>query len=113
MYYYVKFYSKGSAKPIDVGTIDLKSEIDKSDVIVIIATEMNYADLGFGFIEDVYGLFKGDNTILKLQKRRLNAIRSSIKNSPDWLHAVELKAKAKGISVDSMVTLDAMWMMKH
>ncbi len=36
-----------------------------------------------------------------------------ILNDPEWLNHVVLKAKSNQISVDSMLTLDAIWVLKH
>lgn len=36
-----------------------------------------------------------------------------IKNTPEWLNQIKLKANKRGVSVDSMITLDALWYMKE
>ncbi|NLL28976.1 MAG: hypothetical protein GX259_09285 [Bacteroidales bacterium] len=43
---------------MEVEKLDLKDEIEKHDVIIIMATEATSPDLGWGFIENLYDLFK-------------------------------------------------------
>lgn len=41
---------------------------------------------------------------------RIKLLKERIKNSPDWMGQIIIKAKERNISVDSMTTLDAIWM---
>jgi hypothetical protein len=61
----------------------------------------------------MYGLFTGQNSAEIVYNRRLNEMKMRIRNAPDWFHSVELKAKANKISTDSMITIDAIYMLKH
>jgi hypothetical protein len=54
---------------------------------------------------------KPNNYISSNERQRLiNECVQSIKNSPDWLAKVKEKAEAKGITLDSMILLDAIYM---
>jgi hypothetical protein len=112
IYYYKTVSTKNSDSTKDIRAINLKTEIAKTDVIVLITTEVSYPDLGWGFIDDMYGMFKGEDSSTVL-KRRVNAMKLRIRNAPEWFHSIELKAKAQGISTDSAVTLNAIWMVEH
>ena len=48
--------------------------------------------------------------IEKTYEERVNEIREGIRKNPEWLANVEKKAKEKNISVDSMILLDARWL---
>jgi len=47
------------------------------------------------------------------RESRINAMMQSIYNTPEWLKNVEEKAKIKNIPLDSMVLLDAIWMIDN
>jgi hypothetical protein len=46
---------------IPIENLDVKSELNKYDIILIVSTEQNLRDFGFGFIEKVYPLLKEDD----------------------------------------------------
>lgn len=48
--------------------------------------------------------------IEKTYEERVNEIRESIRKNPEWLANIEKKAKEQNISVDSMILLDARWL---
>jgi len=107
LYYDRQVYRKGESDIKSIMKINLKEEIGKSNVIIIMLSEGNYAQFGWGFIDDVYALFTGKTPPFVAYYNRLNELKAGIRNSPEWLHRLELSAKAKGIPVDSAVTLEA------
>jgi hypothetical protein len=50
---------------LNVADINLSDEINKHDVIMLMATEANLADFGWGFIDNVYELLKFQANIKK------------------------------------------------
>lgn len=48
--------------------------------------------------------------IEKTYEERVNEIREGIRKNPEWLANVEKKAKEKNIPLDSMILLDARWL---
>lgn len=59
--------------------------------------------------------FSGTNSELfeiKWQKE-VDKYKQAIKNTPEWLEKVKEKAIQKNISLDSMILLDAIWMVKN
>jgi hypothetical protein len=50
---------------------------------------------------------------LNLRQNKIEGYIQTIKNTPDWLSKVELKSQEKGISLDSMILLDATWMVDN
>lgn len=58
-FYYYELYNPewGLKYP---GDIDLKKEIEKQDIIIIMATESTLPRLGWGFIEAAYSLYKAE-----------------------------------------------------
>lgn len=59
-YYNKQVFLNGKDTKKHVQEINLKLEIQKSDVIIILATEATLPNLGWGFIENTYQLFKGN-----------------------------------------------------
>lgn len=45
--------------------------------------------------------------------RDVEYFKNEIRNSPEWYKSVRKKAKENGISVDSMITLDAQYMVEQ
>jgi hypothetical protein len=99
---YNQLYSDTSLIPMDKSKINLKNELETNSIIIVMATEANYSRLGWGFFEDAYKLYSHEEA-----NNRIDAIMESIKRSPAWLETVKEKALHKGISLDSMIYLDA------
>ena len=57
-YYFNDFYNTEWNTPKTLSEMDLKSEIEKQHLILIMATEMSLPNLGWGFIEQAYTLYK-------------------------------------------------------
>lgn len=57
-FYNKQIYPDSYQSPIETSQINLKDEIAKHDVIIIMATEATLPAFGWGFIEDTYTFFK-------------------------------------------------------
>jgi hypothetical protein len=57
-YYNKQVYPESYLKPLERSEIDLKKEIKRHDVIIVMATDANLPNMGWGFIEETYDLFK-------------------------------------------------------
>lgn len=116
-YYNKKEYPlvKGQKKPKEVQDLNLYQSIINTDVIVLLATECNLSNFSFGFIDNAYNLFKGNN-ITKEQlyfNNEIKKIKSIIRNNKKWLEKEKLKAKKRGISIEKMINKDAIWIVKQ
>jgi hypothetical protein len=58
-FYNKEVYPGNSQGAIAIDQIDVKEEILKKDIIIIMATEATLSSLGWGFIENTYNIFKG------------------------------------------------------
>jgi hypothetical protein len=109
---YPEYYQNG----LETSQVNLKDEIQKHDVIIIMATEATLPGLGWGFIENTYDFFKGKKSEsefdAEFQQKVLN-LRNYIKSDKNWMEQIEKKATLNKVSVDSMLTLDAIWLIQH
>jgi hypothetical protein len=109
-FYNTNVYPESSTKLTKVDLSLEKDAIAKADVIIILATEANLPRFGWGFIEDAYKLFHGYKIPEQSEyQKKLNNIREQIKANQEWMHQIEKKAEDRKISIDSMITLDAIW----
>jgi len=80
----------------------------EKDVLVLLTSVDNLRNLGFGFI-DYMVEFLNMNTEQKYE-HLLPIYIQSIVNNDDLLELIEEKAIKKQISLDSMIVLDAGWL---
>ncbi len=57
-YYYKELYSTKWKGPKLTSDIDLKTQIEKQEVVLIMLTDANMNNVGFGFVDDAYMLYK-------------------------------------------------------
>jgi len=131
-FYNKQIYPNSSTSPLETSQINLKEEIALHDVIIILGTEATLPDFGWGFIENAYDLFKGLNSDSvqnsknnsgnvanieasfddKVQKR-VTDLRNYLKTDKKWMKQIEKKAALNKVSVDSMIVLDAIWLIQN
>lgn len=57
-FYNESIYKDGSENPIKTKSIDIVNEVEKNERIIILSTDANLDDFGFGFIEDLYEAYQ-------------------------------------------------------
>jgi hypothetical protein len=110
-FYYREAYPESFTKESDPTTFNLKDEIDKHDVFILMATEATLDKLGWHFIENVYDLFRMyDNKNYDFAFwNKVIKIKDKMRSDQKWSDYLMKKAQDKGIPLDSMMTLDAIW----
>lgn len=115
-YYNKEIYPDSFEKPTETNQVRLGDEINKNDVIIIMATEATLPKLGWGFIENLYDLYKGvkPNTVADsaFQQKVIN-LSNYIKTDKNWMKQITEKAAKRKISVDSMIMIDATWQIQQ
>lgn len=101
-YFYKQIFPDSYFEPKQVADIDLKSEIEKQDVILLMITGRFLFKFGWNFIEDVYKLYGPTSAYDKIHD-----YKSNICNYNVWFTNIINDAKERNISVDSMLTLTA------
>ncbi|MES2557962.1 MAG: hypothetical protein V4604_17535 [Bacteroidota bacterium] len=107
-------YPESSYSPVFAYQLDLKEQLAKHDVIIILATESHLPNLGWGFIEQTEQLLRDPNTIRYLTddyNRKLEFFKQGMRGDANWMGNIARKAAEKNISVEEMLTLDAQWVL--
>lgn len=101
-----------SKQKIRVSTLETKGEIRKHKFILIVSTEQNLSNPGFGFIEDAYDAYTGSECENRLNNKiNLNFYADKIRNNKTWLLAVTKKSIDRHIELNMMISLDASWVL--
>lgn len=100
-----------------VKDIDIRQRILSNDIVLLMTTDANLPKFSWGFVEEANRVLKLTDNDIFLQKvekqKKIDNMIHAIKNTPEWYQSVVEKAKAKGVSVDSMLILDATWMVEN
>lgn len=109
-YYYFKEVYHSSGGPMTViDPIAATANVSKHQVVVLMATESNLSGIGWGFVNGAHEFFV-EHKAVEPMKVRISAIEAGIRTDQVWMEAIKVKAEQHGISVDSMVYLDAVYM---
>lgn len=115
-YYNKQVYPETFKSELFVEDLALKEEIEKHDVIVVIATEATLPKIGWGFFEQAEKYFRGVKNSqisgFRIQKQ-IRDFKIAISGDKKWMEQIQQKAKERGISADSMLTLDALWIIEN
>lgn len=87
---------------------DIASQTLSHDVVLIMATELNFAGFSWGYINDAYRAVVLKQPMLP-EERRIRELENDIRMSKKWLFQVQQKANARRIPLDSMIRMDAVF----
>lgn len=93
---------------------DLRSEIEKRDVILLLSTDATLAQFPYDFIDEAYELYAPKNInyyALKKKEVRLSVYQTieNIEKNKDWKNRLIKSAKEKGISQTEEFFNNALW----
>lgn len=115
-YYNKEVYPETFDGPLNVDQLNLSNQIEQNDVIIILATEANLSAFGWEFIENAFENYRSKEFDVKKRaefQEKLAKLMKDIKADKKWMKIIEEKAAQKNISVDSMLVLDASWILKQ
>jgi glutaredoxin len=120
-YYNRLVYPESFEQQLEVKDLNLRQAITNTDVFIIMVTEANLPKFPWGFVKNTLAAFSPDYDTTYLEKKAEEADYQKelqnhifvIRNNENWMKTIREKAKKQGISVDSMVVRDAMWIMEQ
>jgi len=101
-YFYSKVYPETYTKTTGVSELNLKEEIEKQDIILLMVTERFLYKFDWGFIDDAYVLYGPYSEYEKILK-----IRNRICSYNPWFNSIIEKANGRNISIGEMLDLEA------
>lgn len=116
-YYNRKIFSQEpNWATLPVNETDIRSEVEKNDIVFLLQTEATLYRFGFGFLEKEHELYAQKDykpVNESAEKKQLKALIRNIKANKDWYAKVIEKAKKKGISTEEMLLLDARYIIEQ
>jgi hypothetical protein len=125
-WYYNQTVYPDTLQEREVQKLPFKESVAANKVVVLMATESNIHDIGWGFADKVLNNFTSGNASAYEGSQTTDHVDSSaalntsrrkdiyvkyfieeIRHNLDWLEKVKIKAREKNISTDEMVKLDA------
>lgn len=102
-YYNATTYPGGQKrKPEDIHTLF------EADVVIFEATSAHLEGLGWGALSEFKRVLQSGDT--DIMQQEIDAIIDQIRGNEEWYNSLIPKAEARGISIDSMLYMDALWM---
>ena len=111
-YYFKSAHNPKFAKTKKMEEVDVVSEINQHEVIMILSTETHLPNFGWNFIETLFKHYYGNRTQQPADPHYLYEIemmKKSIAADKEWMKLVIEKARQRSIPIDSMLYLDAKW----
>lgn len=111
-FYNQQVFPESSTAPTSTSVLNIKSEIESRDLILLISTDANLPNVGWGFIENTYRLYTEGETPAELKAakdKKIKDMMSYIRTQPEWFYGVVKQAEQQKISVDSMLLLNAIY----
>ncbi len=94
--------------------VNLKEEIEKHDIIMLMSTEGNLARFPYGFIEDAYMVLTCEESYHdKKRLEKAQKIMDDMRNDAKWLKHLKEKAKEKNLPLDTVMLRDALFMLEE
>jgi hypothetical protein len=91
--------------------LDLKQEFYKRKVIILIATEHNMVNYGFGFLEHMDAVLSGKEAFTQFAyDKRVKQFETAIRGDKVWFAKIERDAITRMQNLDSLVTENARYM---
>lgn len=113
-YYNKEGFPPEAGSPVNVDNLNFQQELEQHDIFMILCTEANLSRLGWGFIDRAYEALKdGSANEVPDFAKKVEETKNYIRSDKKWMEVIVQKAKDQGISADSMLTLDAIWVVNE
>jgi hypothetical protein len=109
-FYNKQVYPESFKEETFVGTLNFRQCIDKHDVVILMATENNLFDLGWGFLERAAKIYQGfDPPHSKKYYEKIKQLAAYIMTDTEWLRSAAKHAKENGVTLQAQVYKEAEW----
>jgi len=114
-YYFKQAHNPKFEHSKKIEEINVSEDINNHDVMIIMASDINLPKFGWGFIDSAYYKYykTAPNYSLYYNKNNLHQVMNDIASDPNWMQIIQQKAEYKNISVDSMLYLDALYVIEQ
>ena len=113
-FYNQQIYPDSYEKPVNVSDVNIREEVEKNDVIVLLSTDANLYKFPFGFIDQLYDAYFNNNSntiVFKAAKeKKIQDYMVVIKNTPEWIKIVKEQAKKENIELEQAIRNNAEYM---
>ena len=113
-FYNQQIYPDSYQDPINVDDINIRKEVEKNDVILLISTDANLYKFAFGFIDVLYdSYFNSNKNSIKEKRKREERVLfyiNSIKNTPEWMESLKKQAKEEKTLIEDVIKKNAEYM---
>lgn len=111
-YYFKSAHSPRYKKTKMIEEVDIIDEIDKHNVIIVMSTDVHLGKFGWNFIETLFGYYNGTIPRVLIDpsySKKIDQTMENIRQDEIWMNKIQEKALIKKIPADSMLFLDAQW----
>lgn len=112
-YYNSSVYPESFSSQFYVNQLDIRTEVEKYDIFLIMITEFGLRNIGYGFIETVNNTLNNNFTEYIPSENIVQTYISRIQADSHWMKDIERKARENNISLDEQLKTDAIWLLKQ
>lgn len=114
-YYNTEVYYDDGRPMVAADQLNILSEVQKKDFVIILSTEANLFNFGWGFIEKLYDQYHQGWSALasEFSEEEIRGQVEYIRNDPEWMSLIEEKAKANLVPVDTQIRNDALYILSQ
>jgi hypothetical protein len=111
-WYYNKQVFPDHGSPLYTDNLDVNSEIKQADMILVMATPATLSRLGWGFFQTAQNIYFNQMPagVMDHDQSKIKEIEDYIRKDTDWYNKEVKKALIMGISVDSLIHKDAIYL---
>lgn len=111
-FYNQQVFPESATQPTNTSQLNLKTELESRDLILLISTDANLPNVGWGFIENAYRLYTKGETEAEINAGKSEKVKNMmayIRTQKEWFDGVVKQAEQQKITVDSMLMLNAIY----
>ncbi len=112
-FYFNTAYLNKNSKSLPRAQTDVKYELDKSDIIIMMCTEGNDYYFPFGFTDYALATFEPEFGNLSPERKSFFIKKWEISHNKDWMEQIKKKAKENNVSINKQLEDDTEWALKN